>query len=153
MSNTIYVYDSETGRIDYTIEDARQAHINSFQEKGKDFYFGAAGGKIAGTYVKKNPDTGEPLGISPIEHMTFINIDKHEINSDGVDEAVISGLRKGMHVDINHEHSYVVDDESGSTLEISCNNYSYISEHNQMTIYFKAYGCHDSKITINVLEG
>ena len=108
--------------------------------------------KISGTFVKKDMETGQHFGISPIENMVFINLNKHIVVANGTDEAVISGLRKGMHVDINHEHSYIVDDESGSTLELSCNNYSYVAQHNEMKVYLKAYGCHDSVISIKFIE-
>ena len=152
MSKTIYVYEKDTGRIQYTIEDAHPAQIQNFNSKGTAFYLGNSGKRITGTFVEKNANTGAPTGISSIQHMTFININKHTIVSDGVDEAVISGLLKGVHVNVNNEYSYVVDDESGPTLELSCNNYSYIPLHNNMTVFFKAYGYHDSQIKINVVE-
>jgi len=72
--------------------------------------------------------------------------------ANGTDEAVISGLINGLQVNVNNEHTYVVDDDTGSTLELSCNNFSYIPQHNEMTVYFKAYGYHDSMIKINFIE-
>ena len=152
-NKTIYVYEKDSGKVQYTIEDANLEQIQSFDSKGVDFYLGPRGARIAGTFVKKDANTGAPIGISPVEHMTFINITKHTIVADGTDEAVISGLKTGMHVNINNEHSYVVETEDDKTLEISCNNYSYIPFHNNMTIYFKGYGYHDSQIKINVVEG
>ena len=151
-SQTIYVYDETTGRVQYTIEDVNLDQINSFKTKNLSYYIGASGGKLAGTYVKKDSGTGKPIGISPVEHMTFININKHTIVANGTDEAIISGLPNGMHVNINNEYEYVVDDESGSTLELSCNNYSFMPQHNVMTVYFKKYGCHDSSIKVNMVE-
>jgi len=150
-NKTVYVYDQETGRVLYTVDDLSESQLSQFNVN-ESHYIGPSGLKISGNYVKREPMSGKPLGISPIEHMTFVDISKHEIVSDGVDEAVISNIRMGTHVNINNEHSYVVDDETGTSLELSCNNYSYIPEHNQMTVYLKAYGCHDSKITINVIE-
>ena len=150
-NKTVYVYNQETGMVLYTVDDLSEAQLTNLN-LNENHYVGPSGLKIAGNYVKKEPVSGKPLGISPIEHMTFININKHEILSDGVDEVVITDIRLGTHVNINNDHSYVVDDESGTSLELSCNNYSYIPEHNQMSVYFKAYGCHDSKITINVIE-
>lgn len=152
MSDTIYMYEKESGRIKYTIDNAQPMQVGSLIEKGETFFFGPSGGKLSGTYVKLDNE-GNPSKIVPIEHMTFININKHTIVADGEDEAVVSGLRHGMHVNINNEHSYVVDDESGTSLELTCNNYSYMPQHNEMTVYFKSYGCHDSQIKINMIEG
>ena len=153
VNKTIYVYEKDTGRIQYTIDNADPEHIRSFNDKGIDFYIGNKGSRITGTFVKRDSTTGKPIGISPIKHMTFININKHTIVADGVDEVVITGLIKGMHVNINNEHSYVVEDEDDKTLEISCDKFSYLPQHNHMTVYFKAYGHHDSQIKINVVEG
>jgi len=151
-TKTVYVYEENSGRIQYTIEDVHPAQIQNFNKKGIEFYLGEKGHRIAGTFVKKD-DAGNPIGVSPIQHMTFININKHTIVADGVDEAVITGLIKGMHVNINNEHSYIVKDEDDKTLELSCDKYSYLPQHNHMTVYFKAYGYHDSQIKINVIEG
>ena len=150
---TVYLYDKGTGRVQYTIEDVNPAQIQSFKEKNLSYYVGPAGQRISGTFVKVDPSTGNPVGISPFQHMTFININKHTIVANGTDEAVISGLPKGMSVNINDEYQYIVDDESGSTLELTCNNYSYLPQHNQMIVYFKQYGHHDSSIKVNVVEG
>ena len=153
MSESIYVYDAQTGKIKYTVDEIHESQVESFQvADGESFYVGPSGQKISGTFVKKDMETGQHFGISPIENMVFINLNKHIVVANGTDEAVISGLRKGMHVDINHEHSYIVDDESGSTLELSCNNYSYVAQHNEMKVYLKAYGCHDSVISIKFVE-
>jgi len=152
INKTIYVYKKDSGRIQYTVEDVHPAQVQNFKDKGIDFYVGDKGSRIAGTFVKKD-DAGNPIGIAPIQQMTFININKHTIVADGVDEAVITGLIKGMHVNINNEHSYVVEDEDDKTLEISCDKFSYLLQHNQMSVYFKAYGHHDSQIKINVVEG
>lgn len=152
MANTIYVYDKDTGKIKYTIDEVHHTQIENFRARGDSFFVGPGGSKISGTFVKKDSVTGEPIGVSPIEHMSFININKHTIVANGTDEAVISGLRKGMQVNINNEHSYIVDDDSGTTLELSCNNYSYVPEHNRMAVYLKGYGCHDSVLKIEVIE-
>ena len=152
MPNTVYVYDKNTGKIKYTVDQTHHTDIKQFEESGETFFVGPGGAKISGTYVKKDPSTGAPVGVSPIEHMTFVNINKHVIVANGTDEAVISGLRKDMHININNEHSYIVDDESGSTLELSCNNYAYAPEHNHMNIYMKAYGCYDSVLKIQVVK-
>lgn len=150
---TVYVYDKGTGRVQYTIEEVNPAQVESFKAKNLSYYIGPPGQRISGTFVKLDANTGTPIGISPFQHMTFININKHTIVANGTDEAVITGLLNGMSVDINNEYQYVVDDESGSTLELSCNNYSFIPQHNQMTVYFKKYGYHDSSIKVNVVEG
>lgn len=151
-NSTIYVYDENTGKIKYTVDLMRQTQIDKFEESGESFYIGPAGAKISGTFVKKDANTGTPIGVSPVQHMTFVNINKHTVVANGTDEAVISGLRKGMCVDINHEHTYIVDDESGTTLELSCNNFSYVPEHNEMKVYLKSYGCYDSVLKINFIE-
>ena len=152
MPNTIYVYDEETGKIKYTVDQMHKSQLENFSAGNNPFFVGPAGSKISGTYVKKDLETGKPIGVSPIEHMTFVNINKHVVVANGTDEAVISGLRKGMQVNVNNEHSYIVDDESGSTLELSCNNFSYAPEHNRMSIMLKAYGCHDSVLKIQFIE-
>lgn len=153
MSNTIYVYDERTGKIKYTVDEASPAKVEAFEKNpNMHFYIGPSGARLAGTYVKKDPNSGKPIGISPIEHMSFLNINKHTIIANGIDEAVITGLKIGMRVDVNHETSFVVSNEDEKTLEISCNNYSYIPEQNQMAIYFKGYGYHDSVIKINMIE-
>ena len=58
-----------------------------------------------------------------------------------------------MLIDINEEGSYVTSSDTGTTLEISANEYSYKSEHNKMIIRFRAYGYHDSKTQIDLIEG
>lgn len=151
MNNTIYVYDKNNGKIKYTIDLASPAQIEYMAEKGEHFYIGPAGAKISGSFVKLD-DEGNPIGISRTEHMNFININKHVVVANGTDEAIISGLRYGMFVDVNHEYQYVVDEETGRTLELSCNNFSYVPQQNEMRVYMKAYGCHDSVITINFVE-
>lgn len=150
--STIYVYDENTGKIKYTVDQMNHTQIEKFEEKGEPFFVGPSGSKISGTFVKKDANTGTPIGVSPLEHMTFVNINKHVVVANGTDEAVISGLRNGMRVDVNHEHSYTVDDESGDCLELSCNNFSYVPDHNQMTIYLKAYGCYDSMLKVDFVE-
>ena len=153
MSDTIYVYDEKTGRINYTIDEASPAKIQNFEDNpNMHFYVGPSGAKLAGTYVKKDPGSDKPIGVVPIEHMSFLTINKHTIIANGTDEAVITGLKLGMRVDVNHETSFVVSNKDEQTLEISCNNYSYIPEQNQMAIYFKGYGYHDSVIKINIIE-
>lgn len=153
MPNSIYVYDDKTGRIKYTIDDANPAQIENFIKKNNtSFFVGKSGAKLAGTYVKKDPGSGNPIGIVPIEHMSFININKHTIVANGTDEAIISGLKLGMQVDINHETVFNVSQEDDKTLEISCNKFSYLPEQNKMAIYFKGYGYHDSVIKINIVE-
>jgi len=154
MSDTIYVYDKDTGKINYTVDAVSPSQIQSFSQRTKDeYYVGKSGGKLAGTYVKKDSASGKPIGISRIEHMTFLTINKHTIVANGTDEAVISGLKTGMTVDIDHGQIFKVKEDDDKTLEMSCNNFSYIPEQNQMAIYFKAYGCHDSVIKINMIEG
>ena len=75
MSNTLYVYDEKTGRIKYTIDDVSPGQIKNFNEKSDmHFYVGPSGASLAGTYVKKDPGSGNPIGISPIEHMSFLTI-------------------------------------------------------------------------------
>jgi len=152
MSDTLYVFDDATGKIQYTIDNASSHQFNHLAENNISSYLGPAGSRLVGTYVKRDDETGEPIGIFPVEHMSFIQINKHVAVANGTDEIVISGLKKGMHVNINKEHSYVVDDESGTTLELSCNNFSYAPEHNQMRVYFKAYGYHDSVISVQFVE-
>jgi len=150
--NTLYVYDEQSGKIQYTIDNAGPDHIKNLQKDNLSVYLGPAGSRLVGTYVKKDDETGEPIGICPVEHMSFIQINKHVAVANGTDEIVISGLKKGMRVNINKEHSYVVDDESGTTLELSCNNFSYAPQHNHMRVYFKAYGYHDSVISVQFVE-
>jgi len=154
MSDTIYVYDKDTGRIKYTVDDVSPGQIQSFGQRTDDeFYVGKSGERLAGTYVKKDPSSGKPIGVTKIEHMTFLTINKHTIVANGTDEAVIGGLKAGMTVDIDHGQVFTVGKDDDKTLEISCNNYSYIPEHNHMAIYFKAYGYHDSVIKIEMIEG
>jgi len=152
LDTTIYVYDENTGKIKYTVEQTRNTQIKRFEDSGESFFVGPSGFKISGTFVKKDPETQKPIGVFPIENMTFIEINKHVVVANGTDEAVISGLINGLQVNVNNEHTYVVDDDTGSTLELSCNNFSYIPQHNEMTVYFKAYGYHDSMIKINFIE-
>ena len=152
MSDTLYVFDDATGKIQYTIDNASSHHFDHLTENNIPSYLGPAGSRLVGTYVKRDDETGEPIGIYPVEHMSFIQINKHVAVANGTDEIVISGLKKGMDVNINKEHSYVVDDESGTTLELSCNNFSYAPQHNQMRVYFKAYGYHDSVISVQFVE-
>jgi len=152
MSDTLYVFDDVTGKIQYTIDNASSHQFNHLAENNISSYLGPAGSRLVGTYVKRDDETGEPIGIFPVEHMSFIQINKHVAVANGTDEIVISGLKKGMHVNINKEHSYVVDDESGTTLELSCNNFSYAPQHNHMRVYFKAYGYHDSVISVQFVE-
>jgi hypothetical protein len=153
MSNTIYVYDEKSGRIKYTIDDASPLQIQNFTNKpDMHFYVGPSGQRLAGTFVKKDPSSGKPIGVAPIEHMSFLTINKHTIIANGKDEAVITGLRLGMEVDVNHETKFTVSNKDEQTLELSCNNYSYIPEQNKMAIYFKAYGCHDSVIKIDMIQ-
>jgi len=152
MSDTLYVFDDVTGKIQYTIDNASSHQFDHLAENNISSYLGPAGSRLVGTYVKRDDETGEPIGIFPVEHMSFIQINKHVAVANGTDEIVISGLKKGMHVNINREHSYVVDDESGTTLELSCNNFSYAPQHNQMRVYFKAYGYHDSVISVQFVE-
>ena len=151
-NSTIYVYDADTGKIKYTVDQMSHTQINKFEEKGETFFVGPSGSKISGTFVKKDANTGTPMGITPLEQMTFVNLNKHVVVANGTDEAVISGLKTGMRVDVNHEHSYIVDEDSGNSLELSCNNFSYIPEQNQMTVYLKSYGCYDSMLKINFVE-
>ena len=151
-SSTIYVYEKDSGKIQYTVDNAGPEQIKYYLEDNIPFYLGPSGSRLVGTYVKKDDETGEPIGVFPIENMTFIQINKHVAVANGTDEIVISGLKKGMNVNINKEHSYVVDDESGTTLELSCNNFSYAPQHNQMRVYFKAYGYHDSVISVQFVE-
>ena len=154
MSDTIYVYDKNTGRIKYTVDDVSPGQIQSFSQRTKDeFYVGRSGERLAGTFVKKDPVSGKPIGVAKIEHMTFLTINKHTIVANGTDEAVIGGLKAGMTVDIDHGQIFKVGKDDDKTLEISCNNYSYIPEHNHMSIYFKGYGYHDSVIKIEMIEG
>jgi len=154
MSDTIYVYDKNTGRIKYTVDDVSPGQAQRFAQRTNDeFYVGKTGEKLTGTYVKKDPSSGKPVGIARIEHMTFLTINKHTIVANGTDEAVIGGLKEGMTVDIDHGQVFKVGKDDDKTLEISCNNFSYIPEHNQMAIYFKGYGYHDSVIKIKMIEG
>ena len=153
MSETIYVYDKDTGRIKYTVDEVSPSQIQQFSQRTNDeFYVGRSGQRLAGTYVKKDP-SGKPIGISKIEHMTFLTINKHTIVANGTDEAVIGGLKTGMTVDIDHGQIFKISEDDDKTLEISCNNYSYIPEQNQMAVYFKGYGYHDSVIKIEMIEG
>lgn len=153
-AKTGYVYDKATGKIKYTVENVNPNLIENFRENTTSGCFiGDVGYNISGTYVKLDEKTKEPIEVSQIEHMDFLRLNKHEILSDGKDEAVISGLRIGTNVDVNHEWGYVVTEETGDSLEISCNNYSYIPENNLISVYFKSYGCHDSQIKIKVVEG
>ena len=152
MLKTVYIYDKQSGRVQYTIDNVDPNQIRNMNLQDKSFYVGPPNQRLAGTFVKIDPSSGEPIGISPIQHMTFVNINKHVIVANGTDTAVITGFRKGMSVDINHEHKYTVEDEDDMTLELSCNNFSYIPQHNEMVVYLKAYGCHDSSVKINVVE-
>ena len=152
-STTMYIYEENTGKIKYTVNDVAPQHVDNFQKKGIPFFLSGPNHKIAGTFVRKDEVTGIPIGISPFQHMTFIQISKDTIVANGTDEAALSNLKKGMKVDVDNEYSYVVDDETGTTLELSANGYSYKKEKNKMVIRFKGYGYHDSQITINLVEG
>ena len=149
---TLYVYDGSTGQVQYTVDNAAPEQIQHFKETNVPFYVGPSNGKIIGTYIKKDEDTGIPCGISQIRHMNFLTVDKKSIVANGTDEATISGLRKVMHVNINNEYAYVVDDKTGTTLEISANNFSYIPHHNEMTIKVRGYGYHDAQVKLDMIE-
>ena len=106
-----------------------------------------------GTYVQMDANTGSPVSIAPIKSMDFISVDKSVIVANGTDEAVISGLKPNMLIDVNGEGSYVTSSATGTTLEISANEYSYDPAYNKMIIRFRAYGYHDSKTQIDLIEG
>ena len=47
MSNkTIYVYDSSTGKVKYTIEDVSPDHVKNMNKKGDDLLCRRSGSKI-----------------------------------------------------------------------------------------------------------
>ena len=152
-SLTIYVYEKATGKIQYTVDDAHEGQIEHFTQKNIPFFASTAKYRTVGTYVKLDANTGIPTSIDPIEHMDFISVSKSTLVANGTDEIVISGLKMGMFIDVNGENSYVTNPETGTTLEISANGYSYDSENNQMTIRFHAYGYHDSQTHIDLVEG
>ena len=155
MNRTMYIYDEVTGHVGYTIDDVNNSQIENFKKKNIPFYVSHPRHRIIGTYVKKDSE-GMPVGITPVQHMDFISLNKGTMVANGTDEVVISGLSNGMFVDVNGEFSYTcntAEGESGSTLEISANGFSHTSEHNQMVIKFVKYGYHDSAIKIGLLEG
>ena len=152
-NQTIYVYDDVTGKIKYTINEITLRQVESFKERGIPVFVGGPNHRITGTFVKKDQNTGVPYGIDTVQHMDFIQINKHVVVANGTDEVILSGLKNGMNVNVNDEYSYVVDDETGNTLEISANGFSYNQKNNAMVVKFKGYGYHDSKITISLVEG
>ena len=152
-SRTIYVYNDTTGEINYTVDEASDIQIESFKTKGVPIFVSHPRHMIAGTYVMKDAITGNPIGVAPMRQMDFISIDKNVIVANGTDEAVISGLSNGVFVNINGEHSYTVDGESGPNLEISANGFSYDPNNNGMVVSFRAYGYNNSKILIGLVEG
>jgi hypothetical protein len=150
---TIYVYDTVTGKIQYTVDDANVAQIEGFKRKNIPVFVSTKKYKIMGTYVKFNANTGTAMSIEPIKHMDFVTFSKDVLVANGTDEVVVSGLKYGMVVDINSENTYTVDVLTGTTLEISANGFSHESRHNNMIIKFHGYGYHDSKMQIQLIEG
>ena len=152
-SLTIYVYERETGKIQYTVEDAQDHQVENFKKKNIPFFATTGKYRTLGTYVQISSNTGSPTSIAPIENMDFISVDKTVLVANGTDEVVISGLKPGILVNMNDEGSYITSPVTGTTLEISANGYSYEPGHNRMTIKFRAYGYHDSQTHINLIEG
>ena len=152
-SRTIYVYNEITGEINYTVDEVSDVQIESFKSKGIPIFVSHPRHMIAGTYVMKDAITGNPIGVAPMRHMDFLSLSKETIVANGTDETVISGLSNGMFVDINGEQSYTVDGDSGPTLEISANGFSYDANYNGMVIYLHAYGYNNAKIIIGLVEG
>ena len=152
-SLTIYVYEKETGKIQYTVEDAQDHQVENFKKKHIPFFATTGRYKTLGTYVKIDANTGSAISIEPIQYMDFISINKSVLVANGTDEVVISGLTPGIFVDVNGEGSYVTSPVSGTTLELSANGYSYVPGHNRMTIKFRAYGYHDSQTHVDLIEG
>jgi len=52
-NSTIYVYDADTGKIKYTVDQMSHTQINKFEEKGETFFVGPSGSKISGTFCEK----------------------------------------------------------------------------------------------------
>ena len=152
-SLTIYVYEKETGKIQYTVEDAQTPQVENFRKKNIPFFATTSKYRTVGTYVQKDANTGNPVSIASIENMNFISVDKSTLVANGTDEVVISGLKPNMLVDINGEGSYITSSATGTTLEISANGYSYEPGQNRMSIKFRAYGYHDSQTNIDLIEG
>ena len=150
---TIYVYNEKTGIIDYTVDDATTDQISNFQDKDVSFYVGRPGQNVLGTVIKKNETTGEPIGISPILYMNFISVSKDYIVANSADETTISGLKNGMIVNVDGDLIYTVDDETGTTLDLSANGYSYAPGKNHISVLLKGYGYYDSQINIRLIEG
>ena len=87
---TVYVYDKETGKIQYTIDEANDAQIENLKNKNISAFVSTDKYKTVGTYVKMD-DKGVPISIAPVEHMDFITVNKSAIVANGTDEAIISG--------------------------------------------------------------
>ena len=83
---TLYVYDGSTGQVQYTVDNAAPEQIQHFKETNVSFYVGPSNGKIIGTYIKKDDDTGIPLiskifpKCSTYEYQTEEDVEKTTIN-------------------------------------------------------------------------
>jgi hypothetical protein len=152
-SRTIYVYDKDTGKIQYTVEEANAEQVESFQKKDLSVFVTTKNYKTIGTYVKVDANTHSPQSIEPIQRMDFITISKPVLVANGTDEVVISGLKYGMRVEVVGEGSYMVSPDTGLSLDLSANGYSFDESRNSMTVNFYGYGYHDSKTQVQLIQG
>ena len=66
VNKTIYVYEKDSGRIQYTIDNAGPEHIRSFNDKGINFYVGNKGSRITGTFVREIQPQASQLVYLPL---------------------------------------------------------------------------------------
>jgi len=151
MSKTIYVYDPSTGKISYTIENAKTENAISLKNRGINFFADTINHKIIGTYVVKHEVTGQPIGIENIKEMTSVIINKTQVVADGNDTVIIAPLLEGTTVNISKENFSFVSDLENNSVEITADGYSLDETENVIYVSLSKYGYKNKGFMINII--
>jgi hypothetical protein len=149
---TLYIYDRDTGKPSYTIDNATAQNIEFLKNKNIPYYLSEQKHKLIGTYVEMDLNTNEPCGIQPLKNMDSVSISKSFIIADGVDETTVSNIPHGTRVFVDNEFGFIAN-TTFDYIDLSANGYSLDASQNEIKVLLNHYGYRDVNISIPLVQG
>jgi hypothetical protein len=140
--DNLYIYNPETGYIQYSIDSVSPQQVDNFKKKGIPFVL-ARRASIMNQYVVVA--NGQPIGFDAIKDQEVV-ADKSSIFADGEDTIVFTGLADGTKVSINEQYVWT-SNSTDTSFTFSVNGYS--SEN--PVVKFETYGYRKAQFNLNTL--
>tara|TARA_R110000824_G_scaffold49838_23_gene139722 strand:+ start:3179 stop:3667 length:489 start_codon:yes stop_codon:yes gene_type:complete len=144
MNRTLYVYDSTSGLIGYTVENVSRAQLTFYENRNIPHFVSETPVNLRGTYVVLD-DNGAFSSVAPRQHFSIgvTHGPNNPLIANGTDNIIFSDIPDETEVTVgNPFNQKYVSDGSDPTLEFTANGIS--GSNVNVTVSFRKYGYYPS---------